>query len=474
MQPDPTARPGVPACSPQHPGTSGRPAFSIREPADVLAFIPHSLGFAPQESLVLLTMDANRLGATLRLDLPSSSADYSGYAASVTRLLSSDARADGVLMALYTEAPWQRPDKPPYRRLVARLGKALGDAGMPVREGWLVSSLTWREYFCADVACCPWPGHPRGEISDSALSAELVYRGSAFAPTLAAAVDSSLPVSWPEPERTAAHREVFARRVKDRWCNGRQFAATLACWDRFVADAAAGRPGHGYPALRNEPEAAGFLLASLRDRTVRDALLVQAALGNRHALAGAADCGMLTSGATEGTVDRAGDLLPPVPPSTAPLRRQPAVRAPLLPASPADGDFDAAGLSVWAEVAALSALERRDLSEDFRAVLTGQLGAAPDWNRMDAACGVFTELLAVAGGEDAAALLSLLAWIEWARGRGSRAQVFLDRCLADSPGYRLAELLRDLLGTGVLPVWARTGATAWKGESERIAGSVRP
>lgn len=39
-------------------------------PADILAYIPHSLGHHPSESFVLLTMNGKRLGATLRIDAP--------------------------------------------------------------------------------------------------------------------------------------------------------------------------------------------------------------------------------------------------------------------------------------------------------------------------------------------------------------------------------------------------------------------
>ena len=42
----------------------------ISSPADILSFIPHTLGFAPRESFVFITMRGNMLGATLRVDAP--------------------------------------------------------------------------------------------------------------------------------------------------------------------------------------------------------------------------------------------------------------------------------------------------------------------------------------------------------------------------------------------------------------------
>nr|WP_043429669.1 DUF4192 family protein [Arthrobacter sp. FB24] len=44
--------------------------LTIKTPADVLSFVGHTLGFWPHESFVCITLDANRVGATLRVDLP--------------------------------------------------------------------------------------------------------------------------------------------------------------------------------------------------------------------------------------------------------------------------------------------------------------------------------------------------------------------------------------------------------------------
>ena len=427
--------------------------FPVRGPEDILAFIPHSLGFVPRNSLVLMTVDTVRLGATLRLDLPASALDYSDFAAKVCEILRTDLSADGVLMALYTDRAWKRPDVPPYRRLVSALGQCLADAGMPIRDGWVVSAAAWREYFCVDGSCCPWPGHPLGDISASTLSAEMVYRGSAYAPSLGEAVDMDLPPRWADASDAAAHCAAYARRLKGRWCGYEQFEDTLRIWDWFISAAAADArslPGAepGCPRVRAHPEAAGFLLASLHARPVRDTLLVMAALGLKQALTGAADCNLLSA-----------DGKPPlVPPGFGPA-----------------GAVENAGGSGGGPLQ-----QRSDsAAQTFRDVLVGQYLRAPQWRGMDAAFSVFAELLAAAAAdqcadrEATAALLSLLAWIEWARGRGSRAQVYLVRCLAAYPGYRLAQLLEELLATGLFPLWARSAGTAWKGSSEQHPGGAR-
>ncbi|BCW06075.1 DUF4192 domain-containing protein [Arthrobacter sp. NtRootA1] len=43
-------------------------ALTIKDPADLPSFIGHTLRFWPQESLVCVTLDNDKVGATLRID----------------------------------------------------------------------------------------------------------------------------------------------------------------------------------------------------------------------------------------------------------------------------------------------------------------------------------------------------------------------------------------------------------------------
>lgn len=155
----------------------------ITGPEDILGFIPHSLGYWPAHSLVAMTMQGKRLGATLRVDLPgdagspdwSDSAGPAGFARSVASYLEADDVADGSLLAFFTEADG---DGAPWATLLAELENALADAGMPVRDAWLVGADYWRNAYCVDPSCCAPPGRPVEEIRNSRLNAEMVFRGS--------------------------------------------------------------------------------------------------------------------------------------------------------------------------------------------------------------------------------------------------------------------------------------------------------
>lgn len=148
--------------------------ITVTSPADILAYIPHVLGFAPQESFVFLTLQGKRLGATLRIDAPQDT-EPARFAQAVLGYLSNDVAADGVLLVVYTDQTTIDGTKP-YSQYAAAVEATLDTAGMPVADSWLVSSTEWVTYFCEDADCCS----PRSleEITDSAMSARMVFEGS--------------------------------------------------------------------------------------------------------------------------------------------------------------------------------------------------------------------------------------------------------------------------------------------------------
>ncbi len=65
-------------------------ALTIKDSADLLSFIGHALGFWPNESLVCITLDKGKVGATLRIDLPPQPGTELSYARTVSSFLTSD------------------------------------------------------------------------------------------------------------------------------------------------------------------------------------------------------------------------------------------------------------------------------------------------------------------------------------------------------------------------------------------------
>ncbi|SDS37172.1 DUF4192 family protein [Microterricola viridarii] len=81
-------------------------------------------------------------------------------------------------------------------------------------------------------------------------------------------------------------------------------------------------------------------------------------------------------------------------------------------------------------------------------------GPRPDPERVEAAIALLLELVARSPRSRKPPPLTLLAWLNWALGRSSRAGVLLGMALGIDPGYGLAGLLDAMLRAGHVPEWA--------------------
>ncbi|TDK24147.1 DUF4192 domain-containing protein [Arthrobacter crusticola] len=445
--------------------TSDPERLHLGTAADLLSYIPHALGFLPAESLVVLMLSGGRVGATLRVGLPVAGAEADSYAREVGAILASDTAADGAVVILYTDARWSEPGRPPYRRTVRALERTLRAAGTPLRDGWLVSGSAWREYFCADTRCCPWPGRPLAEISDSTASAELVLRGSSFLPsveTAAALPPGSAVAGEPSVEAIAAS---YRRRCARTWTTASQFRATLLVWDHLLS-------GRRPPLGRQEHETAAFLLAGLSCKAIRDSVLVLAGCGLEAAEQGARACGVVADPGLP-------EMAPVVPRAAA--ERSLALEAPrgrepggspggARRARRGDGPYAAPNRESIGFISGgpPPVGERVGTCRRYTDFLVGRSSEAPRWDTLDAAYDLLLRLAAVSAGESQAAVHSMLGWIEFARGRGSLACAYFERAERACPGYRLAGLLKELILRGGLPEWACSAGTAWSGWRGRL------
>jgi hypothetical protein len=393
--------------------------LTVQGPEDILGFIPHSLGYWPADSLVAMTLQGKRLGATLRLDLPGPGtlADPRNYARTVRDYLRADQNADAALLVFFTNDGWMDPPQT-YGGLLAALQAVLGTAGMPVRDAWYVGDTHWRDAYCSDLSCCPLPGRPVEEIRDSRLNAEMVFRGSSVGPVPDGR--AALTGSVSDADRTAvlAAEASWAARLDARRGSREQFEALLDFWEGLLCSV---------PGAPLSVDVQAFCRASLRVPAWRDAVLVMAAAGRRAAQAGAEQFGIFDPGCglaavgPEGMPEVAGGA--PAPGDTP---------SGLAPAVPGYGD-----------------------------VLLGLEPAVPDWSRMNC-LDCTLEQLSSYGGQAGAAAHTGRGWIAWCRGRGSYAAAFLAQALEEEGGYRLAELLLELVQRGTLCGWAARKEAAWQ------------
>ncbi|MFF2347705.1 DUF4192 family protein [Pseudarthrobacter sp. NPDC058119] len=429
--------------------------LTVRGPEDILGFIPHSLGYWPASSLVAITLHGTRLGATLRLDLPgpASQADPAGFARAVRSYLEADQEADGSLLAVFTSDATMAPPSA-YQHLVLVVQSVLAGAGMPVRDAWFVGENYWRDALCSDPSCCPLPGRPVQQIRDSTLNTEMVYRGSSVGPAPAAGGGPAVAV--PAMHLAAVHEaqagweEELGRRSRSR----QQFNAVLDFWELLLA-----RSGSG-PWIP-DVERDAFLRATLLCPTWRDAVLVMAAAGRNSAAAGASQFVIFEESAGDG-MDASVVPLPLLPPAATEHRNPGTDRAgaaaagPVVrPRVPRTGRGTATGAG--------------SVPAGYGEVLMGMAPEVPDWEALEALDRVLGQLAAL-GGPAAAAALTLRGWISWCRGRGTYSAAYLGKALELEPGYRLAELLLDLVGSGTLCGWAARKDAAWQKFREVPAG----
>lgn len=147
---------------------------------EVLAYIPHTLGFQPEESVVLISLrpPRGRLGLTIRCNLTDLACSAAPELLSqLARHLRSDG-AEHVFCAVYVPGTVaQARADPRVRAAVAAVEAAPRMPG--VRDTWLVTPSGYGGFSCENETCCPPGGRDLRELDSTRVAAELALRGSA-------------------------------------------------------------------------------------------------------------------------------------------------------------------------------------------------------------------------------------------------------------------------------------------------------
>ncbi|MBP2269217.1 hypothetical protein J3A64_004757 [Pseudarthrobacter sp. PvP004] len=331
----------------------------ISSPADILGFIPHTLGFVPSESFVFVSMRGNTLGATLRVNAPAHR-DPAGFAASMLNYLALDELASSVLLTVYSDAAPETGTPRPFHHHVEAIIEALERAGTPLRDAWLITSDRWKNLLCDDTLCCQ--PQPLETITDGHLNAEMVFRGSTYQKQPGTTYP---PFNGPEDtaERIdhAGHVLQYSGAI-----NGREL------WSQAIRATGS-----------ISPDTTVQLLACFQYPSLRDTLM----------------CNVIDPDRTD--ADGCGNLL------------------------------------------------------------MGH-GIAPDWDRVDRAEEAARALITGAPRTYRAPLLTLIGWLAYLKGQSTVAAEHFTAAMKDTPGYRLAELLDEVVNQGTIAPVAADEATAYK------------
>lgn len=321
--------------------------------ADILGSIPHALGFTPRNAFVLLTMQGKRLGATLRIDAPSTG-EPADYARRVVNYLTADEKATAALLAVYADTD-EHPN--PYLAHLEAIKRELTLAEMPLKDAWLITPTHWRGLL-TDTG-----NQPVEAITDSQLNAALIYTGSNHHDAEA----NYGPFTGDHGTGTRIQALIPSASLED-------ITAARDLWAQTINEAG------NHP----DTEKAAQLVAALHNPIIRDLMF----------------CDVVT------------DSLP--------------------------ADFRGIGNIVLGE------------------------GITPDWSRVDTAQDTARALITAAPEGCRAPMLCMIGWLEYLKGRSSVAVEHFGLAAADTPGYRLAQLLTEVLRLGNVAATAQNPATAYQ------------
>ena len=170
----------------------------LGELGDLVAALPHLIGFRPRESLLAVSLrgrDRRRLGLTARVDLPPPAVADLVLPTLVRSMLTDSPGA--VVLAVVSDAPDElsRPVRTrvpdgapvaalPHRAVVGDAVRQFAAAGVPVQDTVLVRAGRWWSYDCTGGCCAPDAGTPvpreTGELAAAAvLGGQVVEDGRA-------------------------------------------------------------------------------------------------------------------------------------------------------------------------------------------------------------------------------------------------------------------------------------------------------
>lgn len=136
---------------------------------DIVAAVPHMLGFHPRDSVVAVALKGprERMSFSIRIDLLEPEHDDKVVGCISDALDRAD--ADSALVFIYTDGPDSdlAEGELPRLGLVEALMRGLS---VPVRDAVLVAGGRIWSYVCADPDCCPPQGRPLDPTSPGALS----------------------------------------------------------------------------------------------------------------------------------------------------------------------------------------------------------------------------------------------------------------------------------------------------------------
>lgn len=376
----------------------------ISEPVDLLGYLPHHLGFQPENSVVALSVRGPRphIGLTMRIDI-ADLLDADTHASPREQLrphLEDDGATAAILIMYSNENPATsssksrgKPTGTQLRKIVATLCESF-DEKLPLNGFWIVTSEHYfevRNVTGSGAVLFEFPPpdewNEAAELSTSRAAVTAIYGGSTVAPTRD---------SLGEIPRAAQKQRDRAQRAALRWMARRDTDVGIAwkleswqIWQDAIEEQLRALQGAEGAEGVTDPRVIGRLQASLEDLQIRDAVLIS-------------------------NIPGIGDL---------PTR-------------------------------SIASDAREEVGRSVDLILDPEVAVAPGIEAQ-----AITELLHKIWGHCARTrvtpTLTLLAWASWWRGDGARASVLIDQALYFDPAYNMARLILRMVELGMPPGWVK-------------------
>ena len=362
--------------------------------AQFLALVPRMLGYRPTRSLVLIPFAGSRSLGAMRIDLPADSDSVDAAAATVLGMVCRLPEADAVAAVAYTDESFA--DGMPHGALAAALASRADACGIRLNDSLCVAGDGWGSYLDAEL---PPGGRPLAELGDEPQGAAHL-----------AIVDGDQAAGSDLPTADETDRELVAGALASLadavgvLCGPDADGAVPAPTGRVDPRALSAvctlddLPALFEDALRWDPDLSPYDAAAiiwcLSRPALRDIALVEW-------------CGGLAAG------DQAFD---------AQLRWEAGEEYPTHLA-----------MHMWGE------------------------GERPDAERLERGLALARRAAALAPRSTQPGPLATCAWLAWALGRSTHAELYARRACEIEPEHGLAEIVRSFVHAGHLPDWAFRG-----------------
>ncbi|MDO8308926.1 MAG: DUF4192 domain-containing protein [Actinomycetota bacterium] len=254
-------------------GPSSTETLTLSSPDAFLASVPHMLGFACDDSVVLVglgpdgTGRASQVLLTQRINTPPAwfkAADVRNLARGAAEPMARTGATEVIIAVFGPHAPTPAGELP-SARLVDDLVTALDDAGMGVKDALYTDGISRWSFGCDNPTCCPPEGRVIPAEVRTHVAAEFAVAGSAMLPNRDALVGEVATADRGIRDRVDAGIEAARAQVPSS-----SPPRALEAWrDTAIADVTHAITSQAPVA----PEEAAKALVGLGDIRVRDTVL---------------------------------------------------------------------------------------------------------------------------------------------------------------------------------------------------------